>query len=142
MLKPAAFWDTSALVPLCVRQAASERSNGFFSAYRVTVWWAAPVEMASAFVRLLRREEISSLGYAQALQQLEGIAGLWDVVVPSKKVADEARALLERYPLRAAYALQLGAAMVWCEGKPKDRVFLAFDRRLREAASLAGFALE
>jgi predicted nucleic acid-binding protein len=98
--------------------------------------------MTSAFVRLFRRREISPLDYAQALQHLEGLANLWDVIMPSEKVAREARALLERYPLRAADALQLAAALEWCEGKPKGKVFLSFDKRLREAAGLAGFRLE
>ncbi len=46
------------------------------------------------------------------------------------------------YPLSAADALQLAAALEWCEGKPRGNVFLTFDRRLREAAELAGFTLE
>jgi len=142
VLKPAAFWDTSVLVPLCVSQSLSALSHRFFCTYLVTVWWAAPVEMTSAFVRLLRGQEISSLEYAQALQHAEGLTNLWDVIAPSEKVAREARALLERYPLRAADALQLAAALEWCEGKPRGNVFLSFDRRLREAAALAGFTLE
>jgi hypothetical protein len=46
------------------------------------------------------------------------------------------------HPLRAADAMQLAAALEWCEGKPKGNVFLTFDKRLSEAAGLAGFALE
>jgi predicted nucleic acid-binding protein len=46
------------------------------------------------------------------------------------------------HPLSAADALQLAAALEWCEGKPQGNVFLTFDRRLREAAGLAGFTLE
>ncbi|MGA2673977.1 MAG: PIN domain-containing protein [Terracidiphilus sp.] len=142
MLKPRAFWDTSVLVPLCVSQTPSARSHRFFGKYLVTVWWATPVEMTSAFVRLLRRQEISSLTYAQALRQADGLANLWDVIKPSEKLALDARTLLERYPLRAADALQLAAALAWCEGKPKGNVFLTFDRRLGEAAGQAGFTLE
>jgi predicted nucleic acid-binding protein len=82
------------------------------------------------------------MAYAQALQHVEGLARLWDVIAPSEQVALDARSLLELYPLRAADALQLAAALAWCEGKPRGNVFLTFDRRLREAAGLEGFALE
>jgi len=82
------------------------------------------------------------LTYAQALRQADGLANLWDVIKPSEKLALDARTLLERYPLRAADALQLAAALAWCEGKPKGNVFLTFDRRLGEAAGQAGFTLE
>jgi predicted nucleic acid-binding protein len=80
--------------------------------------------------------------YVQAKLQAEGHANLWQVISPSAKLARDARALLEVYPLRAADALQLAAALEWCEGRPKGKVFLTFDQRLREAAGLAGFTLE
>jgi predicted nucleic acid-binding protein len=62
--------------------------------------------------------------------------------VGSESVAVNACLLLEVYPLRAADALQLAAALEWCEGKPQGKVFLTFDQRLHEAAGLAGFTLE
>jgi predicted nucleic acid-binding protein len=108
----------------------------------MAVWWATHVEIASALVRLLRRQEITAIDHVHALRQAEGLANLWRVVEPSAKVARNARALLEIYPLRAADALQLAAALEWCEGKPKENVFLTFDQRLREAAGQAGFTLE
>jgi uncharacterized protein len=98
--------------------------------------------MTSALVRLLRREELSAQAYAQAVQQLDGLAGIWNVIAPLEKVARDARSLLETYPLRAADALQLAAALTWSEGAPKGRVFLTFDQRLREAAQSAGFTTE
>jgi len=58
------------------------------------------------------------------------------------EIARDARTLLELYPLRAADALQLSAALEWCEGAPKGKVFLTFDKRLGEAAGLAGFTLQ
>jgi predicted nucleic acid-binding protein len=112
------------------------------SKYRLAVWWSTQVEITSALVRLLREQIISPSEYAHATLQAEGLASLWNVVAPSEKLALDARALLGRYPLRAADALQLAAALAWCEGKPKGNVFLTIDRRLREAAGLAGFTLE
>ena len=50
--------------------------------------------------------------------------------------------ILEKYSLRADDALQLAAALEWCEGEPSGQVFLTADRRLADAAKLAGFTLE
>ena len=106
------------------------------------MWWATHVEIASALAQLLRQQKITAAECAHGKQQAEGMANLWRMIAPSAKIAFDARAALERYPLRAAEALQLAAAMEWCEGNPKGNVFLTFDRRLREAAGVAGFTLE
>lgn len=142
MLNPVAFWDASALIPLCVTQPHTPQAVGYFSRYRVMVWWATHVEMTSAFVRLLRSRDITEAEYSKAKYEAERLANLWEIVEQAAKVAIEAHALLERYPLRAADALQLAAAHAWCGGRPNERVFLTFDRRLGEAAQLAGFSAE
>lgn len=142
MLKAIAFWDSSALVSLCVSQTPTVQALQFMQKYRMAVWWATEIEIASALVRLLRQGEISTSEFAHAKRQAEGLAGLWFVIQPSARVAVSARNLLELYALRSADALQLAAALEWCEGKPKGEVFLTFDQRLREAAGLAGFTLE
>jgi hypothetical protein len=48
-----AFWDSSALVPLCVGQSLTPGAVGLYRTYEVVVWWATPVEIASALARLL-----------------------------------------------------------------------------------------
>lgn len=142
MLEPVAFWDSSVLVPLCVEQASTARAYRLRSKYQMAVWWATQVETASALARQLRQQEITSGDHAHALLQVQGLANLWRVIQPSANILATACSLLELYPLRAADALQLAAALEWCEGKPKGRVFLSFDQRLREAAMLAGFTVE
>ena len=142
MLKPVAFWDASVLVTLCVDQTPTPHALVLESHYRIAVWWATHVEIASALAQLLRQQKITAIEYAHAKQQAENLANIWRTVAPSARIAFEARVLLEQYTLRAADALQLAAAMEWCEGQPNGKVFLTFDRRLREAAGLAGFALE
>jgi len=141
-LKPVAFWDTSVLVTLCIAQAPTAQAILLQHKYRIAVWWGTHVEIVSALAFSLRRQEISSNEFTQAKMDADSLARLWTMIAPSAKIALEARALLERYPLRAADALQLAAALEWCEGKPKGNVLLTFDKRLREAAGLAGFTLE
>jgi predicted nucleic acid-binding protein len=60
-------------------------------------------------------------------------------VLPSDSLRDEAERLIDRFPLRAADALQLAAALSWCIGRPKGRVFIAGDRQLLDAARELGF---
>ncbi len=65
--------------------------------------------------------------------------GSWSVIQPSDVVRAKAMQLVDRYDLRAADALQLAAALVWCEDLPQGRMFLTADQKLQEAAMLSGF---
>jgi predicted nucleic acid-binding protein len=142
MSLPTAFWDSSALIPLCVEQRQTERATDLFANYAVTVWWSTPVEIASGLTRLLRMGEIGRDEFLSGKRLAQTIAATWIPISPSAGIAARACSLLEMYPLSAADALQLAAALAWCEGKPTGNVFLTFDQRLREAAGLAGFTLE
>jgi len=61
------------------------------------------------------------------------------VIQPSDASCTEAAQLVNRYDLRAADALQLAAALVWCQHVPTGRVLLTADEKLRDAALLCGF---
>jgi predicted nucleic acid-binding protein len=142
MSLPLAFWDSSALIPLCVEQKQSERSTALFARYGVAVWWSTPVEIVSGLTRLMCMAEIDPDEFRAGKQLAQTIAKMWVAIRPSARISAQACLLLEQYPLRAAAALQLAAAWEWCEGKPQSQVFLTVDQRLREAAALAGFTLE
>ena len=134
-----AFWDTSALIPLCVHQGITPSVVSLYDSYQAVVWWATPVEIASALARLVRIREISSGDWAKARQVAAVLADEWLVIQPSDSLRATATQLVDRYDLRAADALQLAAALNWCEDAPQGRVFLAVDQKLREAAVLSGF---
>ena len=142
MSLPIAFWDSSALIPLCVEQKQSDRSTALFAAHGIAVWWSTPVEMISGLMRLMRMGEIGPDELLAGKQLAQTIATTWVSIQPSARIAEAACSLLESHPLGAADALQLAAAMEWCEGSQKGNVFLTFDKRLRAAAGLAGFTLE
>jgi predicted nucleic acid-binding protein len=142
MSLPVAFWDSSALIPLCSQQIQTERATGLFAVNGVAVWWATSVEIVSGLTRLRRMGEVGEDDFLAGKEILQIIAATWVSVRPSAKIASKASSLLEIYPLRAADALQLAAAWEWCEGKPKGRVFLTFDQRLGDAAAQAGFTLK
>ena len=137
--RPSAFWDSSALVPLCVRQTTTPRVVALYGSYRTIVWWATPVEIASALARLVRMKQLTSGEWVQSQRLAADLADVWAVVQPSESLRARAVQLVDRYSLRSADALQLAAALDWCEDAPQGQVFLAADQRLREAAVLSGF---
>ncbi len=134
-----AFWDSSALVPLCVRQSITPKAVSLFQVHDVVVWWSTPVEIASALSRLLRMKQIDGSDCAKARKLARVIGDFWSVIQPSDALRSKAVQLVERYDLRAADSLQLAAALEWCEDVPQGRVFLTADERLRQAALLSGF---
>ena len=136
---PSAFWDTSALVPLCVRQGTTTRAIALYESFEAVVWWATSVEIASALARLVRMKQLNSSDWAKAGRIATALASGWSVIQPSEAVRTKATELVDDYDLRAADALQLAAALAWCENIPQGRVFLTADQKLQEAALLSGF---
>jgi predicted nucleic acid-binding protein len=134
-----AFWDTSALVPLCVRQGITPRAIALYGLHDVVVWWATPVEIASALIRLVRIKQLDASDWTKARKLVKRLADLWSVIQPSDVLRARSIQIVERYDLRAADSLQLAAALEWCEDAPQGRLFLTTDQKLRDAALLSGF---
>jgi predicted nucleic acid-binding protein len=139
LARTCAFWDASALVPLCVIQGITPSVISLYKSYPAVVWWGTPVEIASALARLVRTREISSNEWAKARQVAMALADEWSVIQPSNALRDHATRLVDRYDLKAADATQLAAALDWCENAPRGEIFLTADQKLREAAVLSGF---
>jgi predicted nucleic acid-binding protein len=133
------FWDSSALVSLCVRQQASRFARQLSNQHRFVVWWCTPVEMQSAFERLARMGQLSPSGYSMAVRHLAKMRTGWQEVHPTPSLRSQAESLLALYPLKAADALQLSAALTWAGGFPKGRTFIASDGQLLDAARKVGF---
>lgn len=134
-----AFWDSSALVPLCIEQKATRVVRQLSATYDIAVWWSAPVEVRGAFARLLRMRQLTLAGQVEAQVTLDRMRRVWREVYPSEPVREQAERLVDRFPLKAADALQLAAAMAWCMGRPRGRVFISCDAQLLDAAQQLGF---
>jgi predicted nucleic acid-binding protein len=134
-----AFWDASALVPRCVRQGMTPRAIALYKSYTAIVWWATPVEIASALARLVRMKHLNSGDWTKARKLAKNLADSWSLIQPSNVLRSKAVQVVERYDLRAADSLQLAAALAWCEDAPQGHVFLTANQKLREAARLSGF---
>lgn len=136
------FWDASALIPLCLHErqsAALKRLAQDDESF--VVWWGSSVECLSAIARLRRESVLSELEEEQARLILRALQEVWTEVEPTSVVREQAGRVLRLHPLRAADALQLGAALVWCHGDPLKQAVVCLDQRLRGAARREGFTV-
>ena len=137
-----AFWDASAIVPLCCSQPATGHGRKLLrDVRRMVVWWGTSVEARSAFARLAREGHLSDAQWRTAIRLLGQLRRSWDEIQPSEKVRSLAEGLPDQYGVRAADALQLAAALLWCGERPQRRPFVCFDDHLATAASAAGFVV-
>ncbi len=134
------FWDSSAVVPLLIHQATSPRVDQWMREDPEIVLWAiTPVEVTSALWRLVRAAALQEDEALSAEARAQELAAASRHVTALEEVALVARRLLRVHPLRAADALQLGAALYWAAGQPQGRVIHTFGDRLALAARREGF---
>jgi len=139
--KTTAFWDASALVPLCVHEAASRHAQSQLRRFAPVVWWGSLIEVHSAICRLHRDKEITDLDKQGAVARLRLLSRGWREVLPNDQLRDLAMQSLDKYSLRAADSVQLAASLTWCEQRPSRRSFICGDQRLAKAAESAGFSV-
>jgi predicted nucleic acid-binding protein len=136
------FWDSSAIIPLCLKEPHTEKIFQLARADEdLVVWWATRIECHSAISRRRREGILSAEAERQAKSILDALAGEWSEVQPSEKVRQRAARLLRVNPLRAADALQLSSALLWANESTSDLEFVCLDVNLREAAFNEGFSV-
>ena len=134
------FWDSSAVVPLIIEQTTSPETDRWFSEDgQLAVWTVTSVEVVSAIRRLWREGAIAEPAADVAEARVDEMVHAAHVVVDVEAVKVQAQRLLRLHPLRAADALQLGAALEWARNRPAGRVFHTFDGRLGLASHREGF---
>jgi len=141
MSKQAAFWDSSALVPLCVHESASRQAHAHLRKFLPVVWWGSLVEVHSAIARLHRLGRMNDAEQKKAISHLDLLNRGWREILPGDPVRELAVRLLDAHELRAVDSLQLAAALTWCQQRPARRDFLCADERLSKAALAAGFSV-
>jgi predicted nucleic acid-binding protein len=134
------FWDTSALLPLCLKEPQTGKVQDLVQQDGdLVVWWGALIEGYSALAHLRREQVLTSEEELQSRQMFLRLSSQWTEVRPSNLVRDQASRVLLLHPLRAADALQLAAALVWAGSQTTSLEFVCLDHRLREAAAREGF---
>ena len=134
-----AFWDTSAIVHICVPGQASGAARSLLRQQPPVVWWATPVEAQSALEHLRSGGALTTAAYMASRVRLRQLVNSWREIQPTEPVRELARVQLERFRVRASDALQLSAALVWCRQRPIGRLFVCNDERLSAAATQSGF---
>ena len=136
------FWDSSAIVPLCVNQKNSQSAWRFWRMFSNRfVWRECVVEGASAFALLERQGMLDESSVRKAEDRLKLAEAKWTAIEPHSRIIEIARTLPAIYGLKALDSLQLAAALVWCKELSKNKNFVAADRKLLKAAETAGFTI-
>ena len=136
------FWDSSALVAALANEPASRHVAPLMRGDpSVVVWWATPVECASALARRYREGLLAARQLEVFLRSIREAGEDWQVVEQGAAIRDAAMRLLMVHPMRSGGALQLAAALAWADGHPSGRDFVTLDDRLAAAARLEGFTV-
>jgi predicted nucleic acid-binding protein len=134
------FWDTSALIPLLVAERSTVRVEQWLKDDPdVVVWTLTRVELVSVLARRRREEPSAAPRLATARRELLSAWPRWSEVTAVDVVRRHAERLVETHPIRAADALQIGAALVAAAGDPDTLEVVTLDRRLAETAEREGF---
>ncbi len=133
-----AFWDTSAIIPLCCVQEFSSKARTTFRRFpKPALWWGTPVEVQSAFKRLKDHEVLPN--ERSAIRHWSKFRAKAVEIMPDGALLSIAESIPSTYGLRALDAFQLAAALVWCNERPRNRPLICADQRLSDAARDAGF---
>jgi predicted nucleic acid-binding protein len=136
------FWDSSALVPLVVRQRTSSAADRWLKEdAEIAVWALTPLEITSALWRLVREGTLTEDDALRADVRTDELASGSYAVVDLEAVKSRGRRLLRLHALRAGDASQLAAALLWAADSPQGRVFHTLDDRLALAARREGFSV-
>jgi len=136
------FWDSSAILPLCLKEGMSPAMKKIvLSDEDMVVWWGTRVECISALARRLREGTIEPEGEKQFRSALNVLASQWSEMQPGGVVRQRAERLLMIHPLRAADALQLAAALVWAGEMPSGLEVACLDINLSNAFQKEGFTV-
>ncbi len=136
------FWDASAVVPLLVDEPESATVSPLLAEDEdMAVWWATHIECVSAIERKQREGELDWNEASACVRVLHDLSISWSEIQPSLSLRTLAESFLALYPLRAADACQLAAALRWSGGNPTGREFVSLNGNLREAATTEGFSV-
>jgi predicted nucleic acid-binding protein len=136
------FWDSSAIIPLCLKEQMSETVKRLIKPDEdIVVWWATRVECLSALSRRRREGVLDKNSELKAKAILSALSEEWSEVQPCEPVRQRAERLLAIHPLRSADAFQLAAALIWAQENPQGLEIVCLDQNLQEAGHKEGFTL-
>jgi predicted nucleic acid-binding protein len=133
------YWDSSAILPLLLEE---ERTGAVVAIHAQdpdqAVWCLTEVEIAAALARRVR-DGLATERADSVRNEFKRYSQRWTSVGSLELVRSRALRLVNIHPLRAADALQLGAALIVSGERPDSLPFVCLDDRLRDAARREGF---
>ena len=134
------FWDSSALVPLLiVERGTSVTARWYRRDPGVVVWMLTRVELLSALARRRRLNPGYAPAVAAARRDVFDVWERWSEVTAVDVVRRHAERIVENHPIRAADALQIGAALAAGEHDPALVEFVTLDEVQATVAEGEGF---
>jgi hypothetical protein len=135
------YFDASALVKRYVREAGSATVRRLLASGIAASSRLSEVEVFSGIIRRAREEAFTVSRRDRMLAALQRDVPALAIVEMIPEITADARALLLRHPLRAGDAIQLASCMYLQRQLAQPVPFVAFDRRLIEAAHAEGLTV-
>jgi predicted nucleic acid-binding protein len=134
------FWASSAILPLLVGDPGTAAAQRLLEQDPdVVTWWGTAIECAAVIGRGEREGALDASAASTAFQRLDGIASAWSEVVATDRVRETATRLLRGHPLGASDALEIAAAIVASEDRPRSLPFVTLDDHVAGVADREGF---
>jgi hypothetical protein len=134
------YWDSSALVALHVEQTATPRVRELYAKDPdVLTWVLSDVEVRSGIARLARDASLEAVAAQDAIARIEAFWESVHEISLVEAVKRRAKRLLGVHSLKAADAMQLGAALAGAYDNPLGWEFVCLDHSLGAAARREGF---
>lgn len=136
------FWDSSAIVPLLIKEETTDFLLDLIQSDREKViWWGTETECLSALARREREGGLNRQFVALAEANLSKILAESYEIQPNLELRRIARRLLMTHPLRAADAIQLASALFFGGTQIAELSFVTLDKNLSAAAGREGLPL-
>jgi predicted nucleic acid-binding protein len=136
------FWDSSALIPLLIREKSSEAMRAILIGDRhIAASVITPLEIESALWRRRHHGDFDTEQHSVAEETFAELTHSWSEIGDIIIVRGIALDLLSRHALRAGDALQLATAIVAQGSNRVPLVFITLDLDLAIAARAEGFAV-
>ena len=136
------FWDASALVPLLIVERGTPLAARWLRQDPdVVVWTLTRVELLSALARQRRDDHRDEAALTAARRDLLHEWERWSEITAVDVVRRHAERLVETHPIKAADALQIGAALVAAQQHPEVYEFVTLDGVQATAAEREGLRI-
>lgn len=141
------YADSSVLVKLHIQELGTDWFTALTIQDIIITSRISMVEVYSAFNRRLRENHLTLADYVELVTDFEALAETeYELIELTPAIVEQAKQLLERYPLRAYDAVQLATALqVNLSLQPlavAPLIFLSADNRLLTAAQAEGLATD